>query len=119
MCKESQFSKEGGKFGKNKKEFKDLTKQCWCEPEPEYEPYHCSADGGQCSCKNGNVFYGIKNVPGTDRIASWDDVSVNDMAVVEANKTDYVECSPESFGDTDPQPGIEKECYCDDRKKVD
>jgi len=41
------------------------------------------------------------------------------MAVVEANKTDYVECSPESFGDTDPQPGVEKECYCDDRKKVE
>ena len=56
-------------------DFKDLPKQCFCEPTPKYEPYHCSEDGGQCSCKNGNVFYGIKYKQNSaNKLASFEDV---------------------------------------------
>ena len=40
------------------------------------------------------------------------------MAVVRANKSDYVFCDPSSFEGVDPVPGVDKECYCDDRSKV-
>lgn len=40
------------------------------------------------------------------------------MAVVAANKTDYVACDPSSFGGVDPVPDMDKECYCDDNKTV-
>jgi len=34
--------------------------QCFCEPFLAPEPFHCSADGGDCTCPKGNVFYGAK-----------------------------------------------------------
>lgn len=101
-------------------EFKELPKQCFCEPMPKYEPYHCSEDGGQCSCKKGRVFYGAKYKPGNGtKMASFEDVTNSQFAVVDANNTDYVACDPSSFEGVDPVPGVDKECYCDDQKKVD
>ena len=86
---------------------------------PQYEPYHCSADGGNCSCKNGNVFYGIKYKPGNEsmsQMANFEDLTSMPYTVVGANKTDFVSCNPSSFEGVDPLPDSEKECYCDSRK---
>lgn len=120
-CMDTEFpekQKTGGDGG-IWSDFKDLPKQCWCEPENKYEPYHCSADGGQCSCKNGNVFYGAKFAEdNTTKIANFAEMSAQAMTVVGANQTDYVACDPSSFEGVDPLPGFEKECYCDDRKNV-
>lgn len=115
MCNAMEFKVHNGW-----EMFEDLPKQCFCEPKKKYEPYHCSADGGQCSCKNGNVFYGIKYKNGNSgKLANFEDVSNELFAVVEANKTDYVACDPSSFEGVDPIPEREKECYCDDKKSVD
>jgi len=108
--------------GKSKmwEDYQDLPKQCFCEPMNKYEPYHCSADGGQCSCKKGNVFYGAKFKKGnSSKIANFEEMSAQPMAVVKANRSDYVACDPSSFEGVDPLPGEEKECYCDDRSKID
>lgn len=53
------------------------------------------------------------------KMASFEDVIEDSFAVVKANKTDYVACDPSSFEDVDPLPGVDKECYCDDRSKID
>lgn len=96
----------------------ELPKQCWCEPLPRYEPYHCSADGGSCSCKGGAVLYGakFKNETST-KIANVEDAALRPWTVTFANKTDYVQCSPSSFNGVDPLPGEEKECYCDSKNE--
>jgi len=49
-------------FGKGKawKDYDDADLQCFCEPFLTPEPYHCSDDGGDCTCPGGNVFYGEK-----------------------------------------------------------
>ena len=86
-CDESSFSirKNSGKAEKWKI-FADLPKQCWCEPENKYEPYHCSEDGGQCSCKNGNVFYGAKFALGNaTKMSNFLDASNQPLTVVAAN----------------------------------
>ena len=46
------------------------------------------------------------------------EVTNQPMTVVAANMTDYVACDPSSFEGVDPLPGVEKECYCDDRKNA-
>lgn len=121
VCRSSDMNTRNGKnLDEVWDDFKDLPKQCFCEPKPKYEPYHCSADGGQCSCKNGNVFYGAKFAQGnSSKIASFEDMQAQSMTVVAANKTDYVACDPSSFEGVDPLPDQEKECYCDDSKKID
>lgn len=119
VCRLSDMN--AGKKMKNQfEQFKELPKQCFCEPKPKYEPYHCSADGGQCSCKNGNVFYGAKfKASNTSKIANFEEMSSQPMTVVAANRTDYVFCDPSSFEGVDPLPGQDKECYCDDRSKIE
>jgi len=52
-------------------------------------------------------------------MANFEDVNEQPFAVVKANKTDYVFCDPSSFEGVDPNPGQDKECYCDDRAKTD
>lgn len=120
QCTEMDFKSARKQKWNPVAEFAELPKQCYCEPEPKYEPYHCSEDGGQCSCKKGRVFYGIKNKLGNEsRMAAFDDVTDAQFTMVDANNTDYVFCDPTSFEGVDPAPGIDKECYCDDQKKVD
>lgn len=76
VCRTDDFiNKNGRKKTHTWDEFKELPKQCWCEPQPKYEPYHCSADGGQCSCKKGVVFYGAKYKAGTTKLANFEDVT--------------------------------------------
>lgn len=100
-------------------DFKELPKQCFCEPKNNYEPYHCSADGGSCSCKNGNIFYGRKFKEGsTKKLANFEDVTSSTFAVIANSKEDYVPCEPDFFGGVDPLPDEDKQCYCDDQKKI-
>jgi len=74
-CSSSEFNTHQSAGG-NWADLKDLPKQCWCEPDNKYEPYHCSADGGQCSCKNGNVFYGAKWASeGSKKLANFEEVT--------------------------------------------
>lgn len=73
MCNEASMNKNKKHF--NFKQFKSLPKQCYCEPLPKYEPYHCSADGGNCSCTGGTVTYGAKFKNETSKkMASFEDV---------------------------------------------
>ena len=83
-CRASDMARGHG-LNKVWDDFKDLPKQCYCEPMNKYEPYHCSADGGQCSCKNGNVFYGAKYKEGTKKIANFESVMDQPVTVVSAN----------------------------------
>jgi hypothetical protein len=116
-CRAFSKYKKDSKALKKMKQFKDLPKQCWCEPLPEYEPYHCSADGGNCSCTGGTVIYGAKfKSDNSTKMASFQDVLDQSPVVTMANKSDYVACDASAFNGIDPMPGSEKECYCDSRK---
>lgn len=44
------------------------------------------------------------------------EVRAQPLTIVPANQTDYVACDPSSFEGVDPLPGVDKECYCDDKK---
>lgn len=51
------------------------------------------------------------------KLASFGDLLASPFAIVAANKTDYVACDPKSFMGVDPAPGVDKECYCDDKRR--
>jgi hypothetical protein len=49
-CSSLQFN--AGSF------FKGKETQCFCEQEPEYQPYRCAEENEECQCSEGNqVFY--------------------------------------------------------------
>ena len=67
-------------------------------------------DGGSCTCRNGNVFYGLLEQEGAQ--IGFDDFLENQFAV-KYNYNGDITCSAKAFG-SDPQPGKAKQCFCDD-----
>lgn len=63
---------------------------------------------------NGAVFYGALSVDGFESPADFWGIQNNQWTVNDANKTGNVTCSPSTFEDTDPLPGEDKQCMCDE-----
>lgn len=88
-------------------------KQCYCEVTPQKVPTRCALDGGNCMC-NGAIFYGQLNQDGSSAPTDFWGVTNNQWTANNANKTGNVTCAPSSFEDTDPLPGVDKQCFCDE-----
>jgi hypothetical protein len=97
--------------------------QCFCEPFLAPEPYHCSADGGDCTCPKGNVFYGSKTKGGsTSEIATFQEMLDHPQGeyLVAAEIKNTIKCEPNAFVGGEIYDSIgDKECYCDDKGFVD
>ena len=64
---------------------------------------------------NGAIFYGQLNQDGDSNgpVDFWG-LTQNQWTANDANKTGNVTCAPSSFEDTDPVPGVDKQCFCDE-----
>ena len=104
-----------GSIACNNYEFGDPTpghpKACFCEPDNRPQVKRCAADGGDCTCRGGNVFYGLLEVDGATP-ASFEEMWTNAFAV-KYDVSGTVGCNARTFG-LDPQPGKAKQCFCDD-----
>ena len=108
------------KKGKSWDGIPDDNLQCFCEPFLQPQPYHCSADGGDCKCPGGNVFYGNKFVDGTKNIATFQEMLNPGTYLVAGQIHDTIKCEPKSFVGGEIYDNInEQECYCDDQGFVD
>ena len=67
---------------------------------------------------NGAVFYGALSIDGFESPADFWGIQNNQWTVNDANKTGNVTCSPSTFEDTDPLPGEDKQCMCDETKRA-
>lgn len=117
-CKKQNFKNKHGKIPwfLKKKEKDEL--QCFCEPDIEPEPFHCSAEGENCHCPNGNVFFGERYNPGTATMMTFQTMLQHEWTVATAPKNGNVNCTPSSFVGGNPEPGYLMDCYCDQKGVV-
>jgi hypothetical protein len=95
----------------------EATKQCWCEPAPQYEPTPCGNEGEACLC-NGWVAYGVKNSPDDpNKIANVEEMTSVAFAINDANNTKSIQCVSSNFEMADPLPNGNKQCWCDEKKQ--
>lgn len=108
-CNRNGFGARGLWSGKGK----DL--QCFCEPDPRPEPFHCAGELETCECPKGNVFFGQRYVEGTAKLSNFEQMMSAEYTVAKAGKgkKGSVVCDAASFVGGDPLPGYAKDCYCD------
>lgn len=87
--------------------------QCYCEPDPTPEPFHCSAEGEMCHCPAGNVFFGERYNVGEKTIMNFRTMLTHEWTVAKAPANGNVNCTPSSFVGGNPEPGYDMDCYCD------
>jgi len=85
--------------------------QCFCEPYMPKKPKWCSKQGDDCKCK-GNVFIGSAGSSAsantTFQEMLQDPYYVKKIGLSQGS----LACTTKAFG-FDPNPGIDKHCYCD------
>lgn len=112
-CAKNNFKKKGKKIWRHKKA-DDL--QCFCEPVPKPDPYHCAKEGGVCSCPKGsNVFYGMRFQEYTNKLANFEQMSEWEFTGAKAPNSGEIQCVDSSFTGGSFLPGFEKDCYCDNQ----
>jgi len=50
------------------------------------------------------------------RIENSVEATKHPWTVNDANKTSHISCNSYNFEDVDPQPHLEKQCFCDEEK---
>lgn len=115
---DSKYTKEGESMECSAKDFGQdpwpgQNKQCFCEPGMGYQPNHCAAQGGECKCPKGSVFFARKYREGTKKIEDLEHAIKSDFSVVQMKDNSSVTCMATSFQGVEPLPGVEKDCYCD------
>jgi hypothetical protein len=85
--------------------------QCFCEPYMPKKPKWCAKQGQDCKCK-GNVFIG--NAGSASAANTTFEEMLKDPYFVKklGSSQGSMNCSTKAFG-FDPNPGIDKHCYCD------
>jgi len=85
--------------------------QCFCEPAMPKKPKWCAKQGQECKCK-GNVFIGSAGSASSAN-TTFEDMLKDPYFVKKVDAAQgSMNCSVKAFG-FDPNPGIDKQCYCD------
>jgi hypothetical protein len=117
-CKKQNFKNKHGKLSAFLKGKEEDQLQCFCEPDPVPEPFHCSHEGETCQCPGGNVFFGERYNVGASTIMSFRTMLEHEWTVAKAPTGGNVNCTPSSFVGGNPEPGYDMDCYCDQHNVV-
>lgn len=117
-CRKQNFKNKHGKLNSFLKSKDADQLQCFCEPDPVPEPYHCAAEGEVCQCPNGNVFFGERYNVGEATIMPFQTMLQHEWTVAKAGRSGKVNCSASSFTGGNPEPGYDMDCYCDQHQVV-
>lgn len=91
-------------------------KQCFCEIKNEYTGVRCADEGDQCFC-SGHIYFTklYANEDKTQKVTLIDAMELG-FAIID-NTSGQASCSSDSFAGADPFPGMEKQCFCDAKRK--
>lgn len=85
--------------------------QCFCEPHLPREPHWCAKQGQECGCK-GRVFLGNAASAASPN-TTFEEMLTEPYTVKRLGATQgSLTCSVKAMG-FDPNPGMDKHCYCD------
>jgi hypothetical protein len=85
--------------------------QCFCEPYLPKKPKWCAKQGQDCKCK-GNVFIGSAGSASSSNTTFEEMLKDPYYTKKVGSAQGSMNCSTKAFG-FDPNPGIDKHCYCD------
>jgi len=86
------------------------SKQCFCEPNPDLQPYVCAAHGEDCSCpRDSIVLFGRQtNKKNPGAIANYKQAVRSKWTAAFMENRESIKCDSSSFDGVDPLPASAK-----------